>query len=247
VPLYAARALRALGERAVVVTRCAQDDQPLLGPLYATGLPVVWRAEAQTPVFVIRNSPEGRDLEIGALGEPWTAEDVRTWIAEAVARAAWIHAGPLWRDDFTPEALSELARGRRLSFDGQGLVRPGRVGPVRMDAQADLSVLEHVDVLHLSEREAVVLGLELDERSLRRLGVPEIVVTLGERGAIVYADDLAELVPATAVPVSDPTGAGDAFVAAYASSRLAGHSPASAARRATQLLHGLLSGTLRPW
>ena len=34
----------------------------------------------------------------------------------------------------------------------------------------------------------------LDERSLARLGVPEVVVTLGSRGCIVFHDGVAELV-----------------------------------------------------
>ena len=49
VPLFAARALRALGEPGLVVTRCAEDDRALLGALYAVGLPVVWRSEPATP------------------------------------------------------------------------------------------------------------------------------------------------------------------------------------------------------
>jgi sugar/nucleoside kinase (ribokinase family) len=247
VPIYAARALRAIGQRAVIVTRCAAEDRQLLVPLYALGLPVVWRPEPQTAAFAIRNHASGRELEIEALGEPWTPEDVRDWLGEALTGVQWVHAGPLWRGDFTAETVAALARGRRLSFDGQGLVRPGRTGPVIMDAHADLPLLRHVDVLHLSEREAQVLGLDLDERSFRTLGVPELVVTLGERGSIVYAGDLAELVPARPLKVSDPTGAGDAFIAAYAASRLTGHGPISAARRATGLLDALLSGKVDAW
>ncbi len=44
-PLYAARALRALGEPGLIVTRCAAQDEALLGPLRASGLRVVWRPE----------------------------------------------------------------------------------------------------------------------------------------------------------------------------------------------------------
>ena len=105
-----------------------------------------------------------------------------------------------------------------------------------------LALLDAIDVLHLSDDEAAALGLDLDERSLRTLGVPEIVVTLGSRGCVVYADEMAEFVPARPVVEADPTGAGDAFTTAYVASRLVGHSPISAARRATQLVHGLLSG-----
>ncbi|MDP9262502.1 MAG: PfkB family carbohydrate kinase [Actinomycetota bacterium] len=43
----------------------------------------------------------------------------------------------------------------------------------------------------------------------------------------------------------DPTGAGDAFGAAYLSARASGHAPASAARRATALVAALLLGRER--
>jgi sugar/nucleoside kinase (ribokinase family) len=73
-----------------------------------------------------------------------------------------------------------------LSFDGQGLVRPARKGEIAPDAEYDPEVLRQVDVLKLGEEEADALGLGLDERSLRSLGVPEVVVTLGSRGTVVY-------------------------------------------------------------
>ena len=244
VPLYAARALRALEEPGLVVTRCAEGDRPLLGSLYALGLPVVWRAEETTPVFRITNLAGERQLEIEALGTPWSPDDVRTWLGPELAGVEWVHAGPLWAGDFPEETLAELGRGRRLSFDAQGLVRPGRVGPVTMDGRLDRSLLAHVDVLHISKAELDVLGLSLDERSLRTLGVPEVIVTLGAGGSVVFADDLAEHVPTRRLEVADPTGAGDGFVAAYLASRRSGHAPVSAARRATQLLYGLLSGRI---
>lgn len=247
VPLYAAKALRALGEPALVVTRCAEADRDLLRPLQRLGHPVVWRAERETPSFVIRNRPDGRQMEIAALGEPWTVADVETWLGEALAEVAWVHAGPLWRGDFPADTLAALARGRRLSFDGQGLVRPGAIGPVRMDASFDPGLLEHVDVLHLSEREARAAGVDLTERSLATLAVPEVVVTLGDEGSLVFAGGELRQIPVRPVAVADPTGAGDAFIAAYCASRLRGHRPVSAARRASQLLEGLLSGRLDGW
>ncbi len=247
VPLYAARALATLGEHALIVTRCAREDRELLRPLYAVGLPVVWHHEEQTPVFRLVNRGDRREIEIQALGSAWTVADVDGWLGDALTAVDWVHAGALWRGDFPADTLAALARGRRLSFDGQGLCRPGRVGPVSRDGDVDLAMLAHVDVLHLSLSEADALGITLDEPSLRTLGVPEIVVTLGSRGSVVYADDLAELVPATQLDVDDATGAGDAFTIAYVASRRSGHEPISAARRATGLVHGLLSeGLLTP-
>jgi sugar/nucleoside kinase (ribokinase family) len=241
VPLYAARALAALGERAILVTRCAQEDRDLLRPLYALGLPVVWRPEKTTPVFRLRNVGDGREITIEALGDPWSIDDAAGWLAEALSGATWVHAGALWRGDFPADTLASLGRGRRLSFDGQGLCRPGRTGPVVRDADVDLCLLAPVDVLHLSRSEAEALGVELDEPSLGTLGVSEIVVTLGSHGAVVYADGVAEHVPAAPIEGGDATGAGDAFTIAYIASRRSGHSPVSAARRATSVAGALLS------
>jgi sugar/nucleoside kinase (ribokinase family) len=71
--------------------------------------------------------------------------------------------------------------------------------------------------------------------------VREIVVTLGSRGCVVYADGIAEHVPARPLEVVDPTGAGDAFMAAYLSYRRRRHGPPSAARLASEVVHRLLS------
>lgn len=244
VPLYAARALAELGERALIVTRCAPGDRSLLGPLYAVGLPVVWHPEEQTPIFRLRNLGDQREIEIEALGAPWTVADVDGWLGAVVVDADWVHAGALWRGDFPADTLAALARGRRLSFDGQGICRPARVGPVSREGAFDAALLTHVDVLHLSLSEAEALGLSLDAISLATLGVPEVVVTMGSRGSVVYAGGAAEHIAARPVDVDDATGAGDAFTIAYVASRRAGHSPRSAARRATGLVYGLLSRVL---
>ena len=241
VPLYAARALAELGERAVIVTRCAPADRALLTPLYAAGLPVVWHPAEQTPVFKLHNLGDHREIEIEALGTPWSVADIDGWLGEALAGADWVHAGALWRGDFPADTLAALARGRRLSFDGQGVSRPGRVGAVSRDGQFDASLLAHVDVLHLSLSEAEALGLSLDAVSLASLGVPEVIVTMGSRGSVVYARGVAEHITTEPLEVEDATGAGDAYTIGYIVSRRAGHNPRSSAHRATSVVHGLLS------
>ena len=153
-----------------------------------------------------------------------------------------MHAAPLARSDFPPETLASLGRGRHLSLDGQGLVRPSRTGPLELDADYDPALLRPVSILKLAEDEADLLVDGLDERALRRLGVPEVIVTLGARGCIVYAEGIAELVRARRVPSADPTGAGDAFAAAYLAARSSGNAPTAAARRAAALVADLLSG-----
>ena len=70
--------------------------------------------------------------------------------------------------------------------------------------------------------------------------MPEVVLTLGEAGAVIVTRDGADEVPALAVPSADPTGAGDAFSVAYLVSRTAGLGPVSAARRATAIVAEML-------
>jgi sugar/nucleoside kinase (ribokinase family) len=239
-PFYAAKALRVLPHPAVLVTKLAPEDSAR--GLHALGVPVVARPAARTIAFRIENRSDGsRELELEELGEPWAAEEAEELAGDALSRADWIHAGALTRADFPPETLEVLARGRRLSFDGQGLVRPAKTGPVQFDSDYDPAVLRHVDVLKLSEREADALGVGLDDRSLGSLGVREIVVTLGSQGCVVYADGLAELVPTRPVQAADPTGAGDQFMAAYVSYRRARHAPTTAAHLASEVVQTLLS------
>jgi sugar/nucleoside kinase (ribokinase family) len=236
-PFHAARALRVLGRPALVGAKCAHSDRDsLLTPLVRLGLPVLWRGGSSTAAFSFRYEGDLRLMVVEALGDPWSPADLY-----GLERADWVHVGALARSDFPPETLAELARDRRVSFDGQGLVRPERTGPLELDAAYDPEVLRHVSILKLAEEEARTLVGEPHESALRSLGVPEVVVTLGSEGSLVLADGKLEQVPAQAAGEVDPTGAGDAFSAVYLASRSSGHAPVAAAQRATTLVAGLLA------
>ena len=206
-------------------------------------MPVLWRDAETTPRFAIDYEGEQRRMVLEQLADPWRPEEVAGW--KGLAGTRWIHAAPLARSDFPPETLAALARGRHLSLDGQGLVRPPRTGPLELDGDYDPDLLRHVSILKLAEEEAFVLLGETGEQALRSLGVPEVVVTLGSRGSLVLADGLAEHVPERAVSAADLTGAGDAFAAAYLVARAGGFQPPAAARWASGAVAGLLSGRLR--
>ena len=246
-PFHCGRALRALTRRGLIVTRSAERDRrTLLSPLVCLGLPVLWRAAETTAAFSMSYEGDVRRMTVDALGPVWEPGDVRGWMAKGLASAEWVHVAPLARGDFPAETLAELARGRRLSLDGQGLVRPDRTGPLQLDGDYDPAVLRPLSLLKLAEDEAALVLDRLDERSLRSLGVPEVVVTLGSQGSLVLSGGKLEHVPSRTVPGTvDPTGAGDAFTAAYLTSRSAGLAPAAAARRAAALVAELLSGRLR--
>jgi sugar/nucleoside kinase (ribokinase family) len=240
-PFHAARALRVLGRPAIVAAKGAEADRRLLlPPLVRLGLPVLWCGGDSTASFSFRYSGSVRSMVVDALGPAWTPADLR-----GLERASWVHVGPLARSDFPAETLAVLARDRRVSFDGQGLVRPARTGPLVLDAEYDPDVLRHVSVLKLAEEEARVLVGEPEAEALASLGVPEILVTFGSEGSLVFADGRLEPVPARTLPDGvDPTGAGDAFSAAYLVSRSAGYAPVPAARRASAVAADVLARTL---
>jgi sugar/nucleoside kinase (ribokinase family) len=242
-PWYAARALRAMQQEAIVAAKCGESDRrPFLRRLAALGLPVSLTADGETTSFAFRYDAGGnREMRVEAIGEPWSDGDEPE---RGLRRVEWVHVAPLLRGDFTPEALERIARRRRVLLDAHGLVRVRRVGPLTLDGDFDRTLLRHVSILKLSDEEAraILDGGELEE--LRELGVPEVVVTFGAGGSLVVTRDTA--VRVTARPVrGDPTGAGDAFSVGYLSARAGGHRPISAARRASALVTALLTAGSR--
>jgi sugar/nucleoside kinase (ribokinase family) len=236
-PYYAARALAALGVPALVRVKSAEADRPaVLPPLEALGRAVEWLPGETTATYAFSYDGDIRAMEVQRLGSPWSVDDVASLGAE------WVHVGALFRGEFPAETVATLAEsGARLSFDGQGLVRPARTGPLVLKSGPAPAFLEHVSVLKLSEEEALALAGGLDERTLSAVGVPEVVVTLGSRGCLLVADGRLARIQVEPLDV-DPTGAGDAFAAAYVAARSDGEAPRLAAESATQLVHDLLVG-----
>jgi sugar/nucleoside kinase (ribokinase family) len=238
-PFYASRAVAALAVPARVRVKCAPGDRPRFERAFGD-VRVEWLAGASTATYAFSYEGDVRTMEVRALGDPWTDDDL------AGVDEEWVHVGALFRGEFPPDALAALKeRGARISFDGQGLVRPPREGPLELEPAPDLSFLRHVSILKLSEEEARALVGRLEERSLSALGVPEVVVTLGSRGCVVVARRTLVHVPAEPLEGIDPTGAGDAFAAAYLVARSRGHDARRAARRATRIVHRLLARPAR--
>jgi sugar/nucleoside kinase (ribokinase family) len=230
-PYHGARALQRLRVPARIVTRCAPTDRDALLPaVVRLGTPVRWVPGSATASFSIAYDGERRTMRLEALGDAWRPEDLPP-LPPAVR---WVHVAPLARSDFAPDTLAALGRRRRLSLDGQGLVRPARLGPVALDRDFDPALLRHVWALKLAEDEAEAIG------DVAGLPVREILVTHGSRGATLYVGGRREEIPARPLP-GDPTGAGDAFMTAYVAARDVGFGPVGAARSATAVVASLLA------
>jgi sugar/nucleoside kinase (ribokinase family) len=236
---YATRALARLGADARITASCSAEHRPeLFPPLEAFGLPVGWRESSETTSYSFHYEGERRIMWQDAIGDPWTAEQA----VAAAGDATWVDVCALTRTDFPPDTLAALARdGRQLLVDLQGLVRTATVGPLHTDNDIG-DVLRHVEVLKLNDEEAKTLVGDARPETLRSLGVPEVILTLGSEGAWVVAPEVMEHVAAVPVDGSvDPTGAGDTYSVTYLVERAAGAEPVEAARAAAATVSAFLA------
>jgi sugar/nucleoside kinase (ribokinase family) len=229
-PFHGARALQRLRVPARLIVRCAEADRAaLLPPLVRLGTPARYVHGESTNMFSFSYDGDVRTMSIDALGDVWQPTDI-----PELPTGRWVHLAPLARGEWPLETVAALARKRRVSFDGQGLVRVPEIGPLRLDDDFDRELLRHIWVLKLADEEAEVLG------DPAALGVREVLVTHGSRGSTIYYGGKREHVPARPVG-TDPTGAGDAYATAYVVARNAGFSPTGAARRATAVVASMLA------
>jgi sugar/nucleoside kinase (ribokinase family) len=229
-PYHGARALQRLRVPARIVARCADADrQSLLPSLVRLGTPVRYVPGTATPAFGIAYNGDRREMRVEQLGDAWLPTDL-----PALPSTGWVHVAALARHEFPAGTLAALSRRTRISLDGQGLVRVPEVGPLRLDANFDPEVLRHIWALKLADEEAEIVG------DPAALGVREVIVTHGSRGATLYTRGLRTDVTAHRIH-TDPTGAGDAFMAAYVVARDAGFTPLGATRRATSVVAAVLA------
>ena len=133
--------------------------------------------------------------------------------------------------------LEAEARALQVAREGRATVV---LNPAPMRPDLDAALLANVDILIPNETEFAALmrvsspaqamaGKEFDERKLealaeadlhalcRLLGVRTVIVTLGARGCFVSREEGHTLIPAmSGIVAVDSTGAGDAFVGAFA-------------------------------
>jgi ribokinase len=130
-----------------------------------------------------------------------------------------------------PVEAAEAALSLGRAYGAITILNPAPVRPL------PASVLQLVDVLTPNQTEAKVLTgrspdarIESEEvaRELIRTGVRKVVMTLGEKGALIVAASSSRHVPALPMHAVDTTGAGDAFNAGLATALASGESLESA-------------------
>ena len=220
-----------------IVAMAAERDHALFDPLAERLGPLltILPADRTSSFRLDYVDVDHRQMSADAIGPVWGPAEVEA----ADPDTTWVHLAPLMRTDFPPDTLALLAeRGHRIVYDGQGLVRADRTGPLVLDRHFSPELLHHLAVLKLAEDEAVIVADgEFDATTSERLGVPEILVTFGSEGCDIYADGAVTRVPAAwRVDGVQTTGAGDMFTACYTAHRAAGADPRGAVERASELV-----------
>jgi ribokinase len=191
---------------------------------------VTQTADAPTGVgFIIVESASGHNcitIDPGA-NELLTAGDVSR------CEPAFDSAAVVLTQLEIPVAAAEAALARGRACGAVTILNPAPVRPLPN------SVLSLIDVLTPNESEAKVLaGRSPDAvtdpvevaRELIRGGVNQVVMTLGEKGALIVTASSSTHVPAIRVLAVDTTGAGDAFNAGLAMATACGESLEDAVR-----------------
>lgn len=128
-PWHAARALKLIGEDALIVEKPGHS-------------------------FSFSYDEDGvRTMHVDSIGAPWRIEEI-----PSLDGVEWLQVVPLLRGDFDADVLEWLARDHKVLLDGQGLARARETGPLRLDGAFDTELLRHVTALKLAVEEAEAIG-----------------------------------------------------------------------------------------
>jgi ribokinase len=223
-----------LGAQVSMVGRVGRDAfaDPLLNNLAAAGVDhtfVTQDPEAATGVALIVVDDAGQNSIVVASGANMRLSLADVEAAEAAIAAADALLLQLESPLETVTRAAKVARAHGVKV----ILNPA---PARSLPGALLSL---VDVLIPNESETALLtGMPVGDQAeaeaaataLRGLGVGTVILTLGERGALLAREEKTELFPAFDVTSVDTTAAGDAFVGGFAVALAEGQSLAEAVR-----------------
>ncbi len=236
---YSGLTLNRLGVETFVVTKLAKTDRGILEALHRAGIKVFERYGSNTTRCENVYTPEDIDKRIQfiqSFSEPISPGD----IPEQIATCRIVHLGPLHKRDILGETVCYLKRkfDSLISLDVQGYLREvNSNGKVRLKPWKDKGeVLSAVDVLKADKEEMAVLS-ETDNIQdglasiTRQYDIPEIVLTCGTNGSVIYHHGKIFTVPCLRPSEGDVTGAGDVFIASYLVARFKNKRGSQAAAR----------------
>lgn len=201
---YSGRVAQALGCETAVLTSCQPDDEGLksLADLTVKVIPA-----AHTSTFENIYEANGRVQMLYTVADPIRAEHLPSdWTNPTV-----VHLGPLTNEidpaiihQFPNSIIGLTPQGwlRRWTADGRVYARDWPEAEHYLPL-ADVAILSEEDLLN-----ATMLPRYLKAAKL-------LILTENAQGCTVFAGDDVRQIPAHAVTLVEPTGAGDIFAAAF--------------------------------
>ncbi len=224
-----------LGAKVSFVARIGKDSfgEAALGLYRDEGIDVAHvRQTAGAPTgvgFIVVEAASGNNCIVIDPG----ANDLLTAADVSECAAAFDSSAAVLTQLEIPVAAAEAAMARGRARGAITILNPAPVRPLPS------SILQAVDILTPNAVEAKVLAGHAPDaaiapeqvaRELIRGGVKQVVMTLGEKGALIVTASSSSSVPAIRVPTVDTTGAGDAFNAGLATALACGESLEDAVR-----------------
>lgn len=215
---YFANALRNFDHSGFrLVTSLAESEMGAVDELRARGIEVDVIPSRKSVYFENRygENMNERTQRVLAVADPFTVGKL------AGVEARIFHLGTLLADDFSLDVIKALAARGTVSVDVQGYLRKV-VGEavVPVDYELKREAMPYISILKANEKEMEVLTGASEPHEAARIladwGCPEVLLTLGDKGSLIYAGGEFHDIPAMAPDDEvDATGCGDTYMAGY--------------------------------
>ena len=224
---YFAKALKSFGhDNFRLVTAVGDSEMGVIDELRNDGIDVKVIPSRKSVFFENKygDNMNDRSQRVLAKADPFTAEKLSDVDAEIY------HLGTLLADDFDLDTIKALAKKGRVSVDVQGYLRKV-VGEdvVHVDYDKKREAMPYISILKANEKEMEVLTGVSDPYEAARIladwGCKEVILTLGDKGSLIYAGGKYHKIPALPPrDLVDATGCGDTYMAGYLYKRSQGAS-----------------------
>lgn len=221
---YFSNAISQMDVSYTLVTAVAMSEMHYVKDLCAKGIEV--KALPSTFTVYFENTyganQDNRTQRVLQEADPFTVAQLKDVAAKI------FHLGPLLAGDIPVDLIKELAGRSKVALDAQGYLREVKHQKVYpTDWAAKQEALAYIHTLKVNDHEMEVLtGVkEIKEgaKILAGWGVKEVVITLGSKGSVIYADGVFYTI-AVCKPLNvvDATGCGDTYMAGYLYKRTKG-------------------------
>ncbi len=215
---YFAKALKNFDHKNFkLVTSLGSTEMGVVDTLRAEGLDVYVIPSRRSVYFENKYGEDmnNRTQRVLAKADSFTAENLKDIEAKV------FHLGTLLAYDFDLDVIKALAAKGKVSVDVQGYMRKVEgENVVHADYVKKREAMPYISILKANEKEMEVLtGTDNPHEAAKILaewGCKEVLLTFGDKGSLIYADDKYYNIPALPPPeLVDTTGCGDTYMAGY--------------------------------